>query len=479
MSSTPVSDSPNARPIAMQAVARIRPKTNPDDRGASLRDALKAHGLWQSNQTATRRWAIGCVSLEVTQRCNLDCTLCYLSEHSEAVQDLPLEELFRRIDMIAEWYGDNTDVQVSGGDPTLRKREDLIAIVAYIRKRGMRASLFTNGILATRDLLKDLAQAGLTDVAFHVDMTQERRGYEDETALNAIRLEYIERARGLGLSVIFNTSVFTGNVRDVPMLAAFFAQHSDVVRFASFQMQAATGRGVLRERVAELTQDNVIQLIESGVRTKLNFDALYGGNPKCNRYATAITFGRGALVKAHDLLHDGEFIARVMRETAHVKIERSNHFRAAFSVVRAILARPTLALAGVWALSRLLWRAKHDLPRAVNGVNKISFFIHNFMDASALEQERLDTCVFMAATQHGPMPMCEYNAVRDQIMLQPIAMKNGEQWHPLRSQSSAALATTTSDPQSVARVYPIKFLKGRARRIADESRKRVRDEAIS
>jgi 7,8-dihydro-6-hydroxymethylpterin dimethyltransferase len=462
----------------MQAIAQVRPKPNPNDRGASLREALKAHGLWRPNQTATRRWAIGCVSLEITQRCNLDCTLCYLSEHSEAVQDVPLEELFRRIDMIAEWYGGNTDVQVSGGDPTLRQRDELIAIVAYIRKRGMRASLFTNGILASRDLLEQLAQAGLTDVAFHVDMTQERRDYEDETALNAVRLEYIERARGLGLSVIFNTSVFAGNVRDVPMLAAFFAEQSDVVRFASFQMQAATGRGVLRERVAELTQNNLIRLIESGVQTTLNFDALYGGNPTCNRYATAITFGRGKSTKAHDLLRDGAFIARVMRETTQVQIDRRNHIRAALSVVRAILRRPGLALAGVWALMRLLWRAKRDLHRATSGVNKISFFIHNFMDASALEQERLDTCVFMAATQHGPMPMCEYNAVRDQIMLQPIAMKNGALWHPLRSQIGATLTTPTSDPQSVARVYPIKFLKGRARRIADESRKRSTERVI-
>jgi hypothetical protein len=43
-----------------------------------------------------RRYAIGCVALEITQRCNLDCTLCYLSESSEAVKDLPLEEVFRR-----------------------------------------------------------------------------------------------------------------------------------------------------------------------------------------------------------------------------------------------------------------------------------------------------------------------------------------------------------------------------------------------
>lgn len=114
---------------------------------------------------------MGCVSLEITQRCNLDCTLCYLSEHSEAVRDVPLEEIFRRIDMIEAHYGKNTDVQVSGGDPTLRKREELIQIVQHITDKGMRASLFTNGILATRELLIDLCAVGLVDVAFHVDMT--------------------------------------------------------------------------------------------------------------------------------------------------------------------------------------------------------------------------------------------------------------------------------------------------------------------
>lgn len=29
---------------------------------------------------------MGWVTLEITQRCNLDCTLCYLSENSEAVK---------------------------------------------------------------------------------------------------------------------------------------------------------------------------------------------------------------------------------------------------------------------------------------------------------------------------------------------------------------------------------------------------------
>ncbi len=51
---------------------------------------------------------------------NLDCTLCHLRESAEAVRDFPLEEIFRHIDIIAGHYGPGTDVQVSGGEPTLR-----------------------------------------------------------------------------------------------------------------------------------------------------------------------------------------------------------------------------------------------------------------------------------------------------------------------------------------------------------------------
>ena len=33
-----------------------------------------------TRQVLGKRSTIGCVALEVTQRCNLDCTLCYLSD---------------------------------------------------------------------------------------------------------------------------------------------------------------------------------------------------------------------------------------------------------------------------------------------------------------------------------------------------------------------------------------------------------------
>ena len=164
---------------------------------ARARTRMEATGQWTPSQLMGRRWAIGCVALEITQRCNLDCTMCYLSEMSEAVRDTPLEEIFRRIDAIRDRYGPGTDIQVTGGDPTLRARPELVAIVRRIAERGMRPALFTNGIKATRDLLMELCDAGLVDVAFHVDNTQQRKGLTTEADHDAIRAEYIERARGL------------------------------------------------------------------------------------------------------------------------------------------------------------------------------------------------------------------------------------------------------------------------------------------
>src|SRR5438445_8280747 len=198
-------------------VGATQPAARPADHRTALaaaRQRMLATGQWTASQLIGRRWPIGCVALEITQRCNLDCAACYLSEHSEAVKDVPLEELFRRIDLIFEHYGPNANVQVTGGDPTLRKREELVAIVCRLSQKGLRPALFTNGIRAKRELLVELVEAGLVDVAFHVDMTQSRTGYESEGALNEIRQDYIERARGLPLSVMFNTTIFDRNFEE-------------------------------------------------------------------------------------------------------------------------------------------------------------------------------------------------------------------------------------------------------------------------
>ncbi len=426
----------------------------PGARGAPLRSRLRRAGLWLPNQIAGRRWPVGCVSLEVTQRCNLDCTVCYLSEHSEAVRDLPMAEILRRIDLIHAHYGPGTDIQISGGEPTLRKREDLVAIVRHIRGRGMRSSLFTNGIRATRELLEELAAAGMTDVAFHVDTTQQRKGFATEAGLDGVRDAYIDRARGLALSVMFNTTIHDGNLHEVDRLAAFFASRSDVVRLASFQLQAETGRGTQGPCGAAVSTESVIGALQRGLGASIRFDRFLVGHPGCNRYATALVVAD----RVFDAFDDA-FVVDFMRRTARKPIERGTPAAAVRSLAAAALGSPGLALRTLKWLAAFAWKARRDLLRARGRVRKISFVLHNFMDAHALEAGRVEACVFMAITQDGPMSMCAYNARRDAFLLEPLATG----WDPLGPRRAPA----GTEP---AVAYPIRWLKGRSRAQAARER---------
>lgn len=128
---------------------------------------------------------------------------------------------------------------------------------------------------------------GSATVAFHVDMTQQRKGYASEADLNAVREKYIHRARGLPLAVFFNTTIYAGNFTEIPKLVRFFRQNTDVVSLISFQLQADTGRGILRERAPLIDQDSVIEKIQEGASMPLSFDTLAVGHSRCNRYAMA------------------------------------------------------------------------------------------------------------------------------------------------------------------------------------------------
>jgi molybdenum cofactor biosynthesis enzyme MoaA len=414
-------------------------------------------GCWSPKQQMGRRWSIGCVALEITQRCNLDCTLCYLSEHSEAVADIPIEEIFRRIDNIYNQYGPRTDIQVTGGDPTLRKRSELLAIIRYIKSKDMHSTLMTNGIRATRSLLTELADAGLTDVAFHVDTTQEIKGTTDEKSLNERRLKYINNAKDLGLSVMFNTTVHKYNFHEIIDLVKFFKQHANSVRTVSFQLQADTGRGVADKRDVVITADTVWNEIEQALQTTLNNKVIIAGHKQCNRYGMSLIVNN----KVYDLFAESDFITKLHTATAHITLDRQRRWKTAKDIAVCLFTRPIyLLLIGKWVI-RLLNLAKLDLIKGKGQINSLSFFPHNFMDACQLDQARLDACVFKTMTQYGPVSMCEYNAKRDEFILQPIPIKTEQEikfWHPL----DAKLYENIPDIQRQNPCqYPLKKLKGK------------------
>jgi hypothetical protein len=308
-------------------------------------------------------------------------------------------------------------VQVTGGDPTLRPRPELVAIVRRLSERGLRPSLLTNGIKATRELLEELVEAGLFDVAFHVDTTQRLKKYANEEALNAVRREYIDRARGLRVAVIFNTTVHAGNLEEVPMLARFFLENSDVVGMASFQLQAATGRGEWRHRAPHVTTEAIAERIRQGIGLpRLCWDTALVGHPACNRGTMLATAGGRAV----DVLTDRPLYEHFLEEFRHVPFDRRDVRKTARRVLAAAVSSPHWVLRGGAFLLRKAWALRGALSRGQR-IGKITFFIHSFMDADALDAERLRNCAFMVMTEDGPVSMCAHNARRDAFLFKPVA----------------------------------------------------------
>lgn len=426
---------------------------------ARTQKRISAAGQWAPWQMIGRRMAIGCVALEITQRCNLDCSYCYLSESSEALKDIPIEEVYRRIDMILDHYGPNTDVQVTGGDPTLRNREELVAIIRYIKAKNMRSSLFTNGIKATRDLLEELCTAGLEDVAFHVDMTQERKGYASEAALNVVREEYIDRARGLPLAVIFNNTAFPGNFHEIPDMVRFYVKHADVVRFASFQVGADMGRGTERGRVT-VNPETVMDAIRIGAAADLNFDAASAGHASCNGYAYGLVINNSV----YDFFNDPQFVQDILASSANLTVNRADKRSVLKTAVGYFIKHPATFWGVAARFAKLAWRARHDLIAARGKIGKISFFVHNFMDSAQLEKERCDACSFMVMTPTGPISMCVHNAKRDDYLLVAAPVKRQNKilfFNP----ASGELEDKMPDKISVALTR--KNMRGRAKEAAD------------
>ncbi|MBB4518638.1 radical SAM protein [Paraburkholderia fungorum] len=389
---------------------------SPLDAFDRARTILRDLGLANANQQMGQRWPIGCVALEITQRCNLDCTLCYLSENSEAVKDIPLDELFLRIDSIFKSYGPNTDVQVTGGEPTLRDRKELLAIVRRIRSLGMRATLMTNGIRVSRKLLEQLAESGLADVAFHVDTTQQRRGYATEAALNILRERYLNMVAGLPLSVMFNTTVHDGNFDEIPSVVSFFRSRASDIRTVSFQLQADIGRGVQRARGPVITPDTVAAQIEKGAGTPITFSASLIGHPSCSRYGMCLA-ANGNL---HDGFDDPAFVATMQSATAALAFDRTQPTATARRLLVWLVRHPALWTRVLSWVARKGWKMRNDILAGGAHVRTVSFIVHNFMDAAQLEEDRISACTFKVATSEGPVSMCLHNARRDAFILKPI-----------------------------------------------------------
>ena len=182
------------------------------------------------------------VAWNLTQRCNLACSHCYISAGPWQPRDgeITLEEFKRIADEVLE-LSPGAMFVLTGGEPLVRK--DLEDIARYSVQRGATAVVGTNGVGLTQERIASLQEAGVTGVAVSIDSldaethNQFRHG---QAALEGT-LAAIDRLREAGLDFIVQTTATRENQHELQSLVAFSAEKGAVSFNLYFLVE--TGRG--------------------------------------------------------------------------------------------------------------------------------------------------------------------------------------------------------------------------------------------
>jgi hypothetical protein len=152
-----------------------------------------------------------CALLEVTQRCNLRCPVCF-ADAGGSSDDPPLSTIDFWYRRLLDLSGGPCNIYLSGGEPTLR--DDLPQIIRMGRELGFSYfQLNTNGLrlAAEPEYLDALKEAGLSCVFLQFDGTDDRiyRQLRDVKLLDR-KIATIEQCALAGVGVVLVPTLAPG-----------------------------------------------------------------------------------------------------------------------------------------------------------------------------------------------------------------------------------------------------------------------------
>jgi uncharacterized radical SAM superfamily Fe-S cluster-containing enzyme len=347
-----------------------------------------------------------CVLLEVTQRCDLYCPVCYASS-----LDMPSPD--PSLAVIDMWYrqlleaGGPFNIQLSGGEPCMR--DDLPEIIALGKSLGFSFfQLNTNGLRIARDetYLRKLKDAGLSTVYLQFD------GVDDEVyetirgrRLLDEKITAIEQCARQGMGVILVPTLAPGvNIQEIGAIIDFALQRVPMVRGVHFQPISFFGRYPHPPKNENrITLPEVIREIEQQTNGRFlieNFRPPGGENALCSFHGNFVLMQDGQLKPL--TRHNIETSCCCQSEDGAQGSARSREFVA--RTWSAPLLNPELPV--------LSSSSPNDLDSFLTRLRTHTFCISGmaFQDAWTLDLERLRDCyIHVASLDRRLIPFCAYN----------------------------------------------------------------------
>jgi len=118
---------------------------------------------------------------------------------------------------------------------------ELCEIVSYVKQEGFRASLVTNGVLLSDELLDRLKKAGLDVVMVHVDEGQQRPDLKRNAGIeeiNALRKTLTDRAAAHGIDAGLCVTIYRESIANLPsLIECILSSHNINYLFATHAVE--------------------------------------------------------------------------------------------------------------------------------------------------------------------------------------------------------------------------------------------------
>ncbi|GAC1427718.1 MAG: radical SAM protein [Ktedonobacteraceae bacterium] len=356
----------------------------------------------------------GLAIIEVTERCNLTCPMCY-AYSSPSERDYSLEEIELRLDQLIAVEGKGISLQISGGEPSVRK--DLDQIAAMVKRKGFgQLEMVSNGIRLAREpeFAQKLVDWGFTSVYLQFDSTRPedivKLRNEDLWDVRVKAIAALERAH---LPSTLAVSLYDGlNTDQIQQVIHFAWQHPDTVCAIAFQAATPFGRfevdnqdGTEEEQkpLRKLRMPEILKLIEeqAGVSQDLFFP-VGEGSPLCNTFSLLKHTKDGYKPIAPNF---------TLKEFMEVVGPRPNMTLRMLTRGRAaILPQLVTNIGGSLKLMKTLWPHIGTDPSFWTSRKTLTLFVKPFMDESDIDMSRIERCCFHNASPRGVMSFCALNA---------------------------------------------------------------------
>jgi radical SAM protein with 4Fe4S-binding SPASM domain len=200
------------------------------------------------------------VSWNVTFRCNLRCSHCYLDARPQRSDDeLSFEEGKSLMDALQQ-AGTRTLI-LSGGEPLLR--DDLLDLVHYGTLRGLHVALGTNGTLINDDIAQALKRAGVRKAAISLDSVkaEQHDRFRGKTGAWEKAVQGIRACRDAEIPIQIHTTVTPSNHTEIESLLSF-GDHLGARDFQLFFL-VPSGRGTgIRDIVPARYEELIRNVLE-------------------------------------------------------------------------------------------------------------------------------------------------------------------------------------------------------------------------